>query len=240
MTVSSASQLIRTGKREKRNTIDLMKKILITYSLLLLTIITMAQTYHLEPVTTFESNERYVFLQDGYVMSNVLVNKALQTTNNYQTEQLTGQENYVWRIVKKNNTNYTLQNCSLQGNSYLAANGSELSLTTSSKATQWYFNIMNDGTLVILTRDLVRCLAYSTTTSHQYKLYTADADGKPYNENPGYLTVFRLVSDTSIDGITNLSSHRDTPLNYYDLLGRKVLHPTRGIYIVNGRKVVIR
>ena len=78
MTVSSASQLIRTGKREKRNTIDLMKKILITYSLLLLTIITMAQTYHLEPVTTFESNERYVFLQDGYVMSNVLVNKALQ------------------------------------------------------------------------------------------------------------------------------------------------------------------
>jgi hypothetical protein len=86
-----------------------MKKILITYSLLLLTIITMAQTYHLEPVTTFESNERYVFLQDGYVMSNVLVNKALQTTNSYQTEQLTGQENYVWRIVKKNNTNYTLQ-----------------------------------------------------------------------------------------------------------------------------------
>ena len=27
---------------------------------------------------------------------------------------------------------------------------------------------------------------------------------------------------------------------YYDLSGRRVEHPTKGVYIVNGKKVVIR
>ena len=127
-----------------------MKKSLLTCTLLLLTLTLAAQTYHLEAVTTIVPNERYVFLQDGDAMSNTLVNKALQTTSDYQTQQLTGSESYVWRLVRKSTAKplYTLQNCSLDDVSYLSYNTSGLLLTTSSKATQWMLHFQPDGTLV--------------------------------------------------------------------------------------------
>ena len=218
-----------------------MIKTLLTISLLQLAITITAQTYHLEAVTTVENNERYVFLQDNYVMGNTLVNKALQTAADYQTEQLTGSESYVWRLVSANSSKplYTLQNCSLESNSYLSYSNSGLSFSSSSKASQWYLTFQSDGTLVILTKDQNRCLAYTSATIHQYKLYSANIDGTPYDENPGYLTVYRLVSDTPVDGITPLTFHHDTPKTYFDLQGRQVSRPTRGLYIVNGRKVIM-
>ena len=172
-----------------------MKKSLLTCTLLLLTLTLAAQTYHLEAVTTIVPNERYVFLQDGDAMSNTLVNKALQTTSDYQTQQLTGSESYVWRLVRKSTAKplYTLQNCSLDDVSYLSYNTSGLLLTTSSKATQWMLHFQPDGTLVILTKDQNRCLAYTSATLHQYKLYSATLDCTPYDENPGYISVYHLV-----------------------------------------------
>ena len=219
-----------------------MIKTLLTISLLQLAITITAQTYHLEAVTTVENNERYVFLQDNYVMGNTLVNKALQTAADYQTEQLTGSESYVWRLVSANASKplYTLQNCSLESNSYLSYSNSGLSFSSSSKASQWYLTFQSDGTLVILTKDQNRCLAYTSATIHQYKLYSANIDGTPYDENPGYLTVYRLVSDTPVNGITPLTFHHDILHTYYDLQGRKVSIPTRGLYIVNGRKIIVK
>ena len=219
-----------------------MKKSLLTCTLLLLTLTLAAQTYHLEAVTTIVPNERYVFLQDGDAMSNTLVNKALQTTSNYQTQQLTGTESYVWRLVRKSTAKplYTLQNCSLDDVSYLSYNTSGLLLTTSSKATQWMLHFQPDGTLVILTKDQNRCLAYTSATLHQYKLYSATLDCTPYDENPGYISVYHLVSDAPVNGITSISTHNDAPLTYYDLQGRQVSQPTRGFYISKGRKFVVR
>ena len=43
---------------------------------------------------------------------------------------------------------------------------------------------------------------------------------------------------TDIKGISSKAAAVDG--NYYDLQGRKVLHPTKGLYIVNGKKVVIK
>lgn len=220
-----------------------MNKTLLTHWLLLLTLTTTAQTYHLEQVSAIENNGRYVFLQDGYVMDNTLKNKALQTTDSYQTQQLTGQESYVWRLVKKSNTKplYALQNCSLEDVSYLSYNESGLLLTTSSKATQWMLNFQTDGTLVILTKDQNRCLAYTSATIHQYKLYSATLDCTPYDENPGYITVLHLVSDAPADGIANVHSPSSSVQQFYDLQGRKLNSPiSKGLYIVNGRIVVVR
>ena len=45
-----------------------------------------------------------------------------------------------------------------------------------------------------------------------------------------------MQNHTSIDNIEK--SATDVP--YYDLTGRKVARPTRGIYIKDGRKVIIR
>ena len=42
---------------------------------------------------------------------------------------------------------------------------------------------------------------------------------------------------TAIDSIEN---DADKAPVYYDLMGRRVVNPTRGIYIVNGKKVFVR
>ncbi|HEY9551612.1 MAG TPA: hypothetical protein VIQ97_04940, partial [Prevotella sp.] len=54
---------------------------------------------------------------------------------------------------------------------------------------------------------------------------------------------FRIIFDdednvTSIDGIINIDSNSDA--SYYNLLGQKVDNPTRGIYISNGKKVIVK
>jgi hypothetical protein len=45
----------------------------------------------------------------------------------------------------------------------------------------------------------------------------------------------RAVTLTRIEDVKTLDS--DT---YYDLQGRKVTNPTRGVYIKNGRKVIVK
>ena len=45
-------------------------------------------------------------------------------------------------------------------------------------------------------------------------------------------------TETNVEELTHKPSTDATP--YYDLMGRKVTNPTRGIYIKDGRKVVIK
>ena len=52
------------------------------------------------------------------------------------------------------------------------------------------------------------------------------------------------VKDNAASGVaTGIESIDHSPLSidhhYYDLQGRRVAHPTKGLYIVNGRKVVV-
>ena len=51
------------------------------------------------------------------------------------------------------------------------------------------------------------------------------------------------VKDNAASGITtgieNMEHSSSAIDQYYDLQGRRVAHPTKGLYIVNGRKVVV-
>ena len=58
-------------------------------------------------------------------------------------------------------------------------------------------------------------------------------DTKKVREKNGYL---KFVND--IDGIAAVKDNNMGEDAIYDLQGRRVLNPTRGLYIVNGRKVV--
>ncbi len=58
-------------------------------------------------------------------------------------------------------------------------------------------------------------------------------DAKKAKEKNGYL---KFVND--IDGIAAVKDNNMGEEAIYDLQGRRVLNPTRGLYIVNGRKVV--
>ena len=58
---------------------------------------------------------------------------------------------------------------------------------------------------------------------------SAETDGHP------------VLYDTGIvSGITETAASLDKQNNYYDLQGRKVNRPSKGIYIVNGQKVLVR
>lgn len=59
------------------------------------------------------------------------------------------------------------------------------------------------------------------------------------NEMVSTLVVKIIVNEPEDTSVGTIDVNTvDTPI--YDMLGRRVEHPTRGIYIVNGRKVVIR
>lgn len=46
--------------------------------------------------------------------------------------------------------------------------------------------------------------------------------------------------ETAIQSINVSPAENDNPVRYYDLQGRRVMNPTKGIYIVGGRKTVVR
>jgi hypothetical protein len=58
----------------------------------------------------------------------------------------------------------------------------------------------------------------------------------------GYFTTAVVSKEASSNGIIKLSKDHRSKANsaYYDLQGRRVDHPTKGLYIVNGRKVLVK
>lgn len=46
--------------------------------------------------------------------------------------------------------------------------------------------------------------------------------------------------DENTTGIHNIQNHQEGPVIYYDLQGRRVLHPSKGIYITNGKKIIFK
>lgn len=48
------------------------------------------------------------------------------------------------------------------------------------------------------------------------------------------------IEEESPDGITSVKQSDDRNGDYYDLTGRKVYHPQKGLYISNGKKVVLK
>ena len=49
-----------------------------------------------------------------------------------------------------------------------------------------------------------------------------------------------MVDEDGTTGIKTIDNGELTIDNYYDLQGRKVSHPTKGLYIVNGKKIIIQ
>lgn len=71
-------------------------------------------------------------------------------------------------------------------------------------------------------------------------------DGKKLGLGKAYLTYsgaqareyFTFDTSTGIDEVR--SKKEDVRGDIYDLSGRRVTHPTKGIYIVGGKKIVIK
>ena len=49
-----------------------------------------------------------------------------------------------------------------------------------------------------------------------------------------------IFEDEDVTGITSVAKQTTNSTSYYDLQGRRVAQPTKGLYIVNGKKVIIK
>lgn len=49
-----------------------------------------------------------------------------------------------------------------------------------------------------------------------------------------------IVTEKEADGISAVKNARSEAAEYFDLQGRRIAEPTKGLYIVNGRKVVVK
>ncbi len=131
-------------------------------------------TYKLVQVTSVSAGGKYVFEQDGYVMSNSVSSYALQTTDSYSTTGLTGTEAYVWTLESGGAAGrYKMKNVSMS--KYLA-NSSNSNMTLESRsanASIWSFSF--DGTATIRnTSNSDYYLAYTGEPStHVYRAYSS-------------------------------------------------------------------
>ena len=89
-------------------------------------------------------------------------------------------------------------------------------------------------------------LATNKTTGVQ-AFYQVDGAGVKCAINKCYLTVpesdvkaFFFDETTGIRSIENETMRNGENEKYFDLSGRRIQKPTKGLYIVNGRKVVIK
>lgn len=91
-----------------------------------------------------------------------------------------------------------------------------------------YYCFMADG---VEAGKFVRVIT-NPVTMNPYRAYMVVEDGASSRE-------LDLVIDGVSTGIKNMKVGTDDNV-YYDLQGRRVLYPTKGLYIVNGRKVIIK
>ena len=68
-----------------------------------------------------------------------------------------------------------------------------------------------------------------------------DADGKfgDFKENGGAI-IDVLLTVTNQTGVEEVETDNGEVKAIYDLQGRKVVNPTNGIYVVNGKKVLVK
>ena len=57
---------------------------------------------------------------------------------------------------------------------------------------------------------------------------------------PARQLTFSIDSDSETTGISEIENSKSKIENYYNLNGQRVEQPTKGLYIVNGKKVIVK
>ena len=175
----------------------------------------------------------YYYIRNGYFTNKYA---ALNTSNNKVEPKAKGTtDNYLWSFVK--NTDGTVY-------IYNKANGECA-----------YINSNSDDQTVYVGRDYAWTLKETTTDTGNKGIGIVCANGtsgwytnpdawnylltKPYTWG-GSVWTFEKSNVQVETGIEDVECESDNVKTIYDLQGRKVEVPTKGIYIVNGNKVLIK
>ena len=104
---------------------------------------------------------------------------------------------------------------------------------------------IGDATLVpqdnyVIQGNKLRKVASDDIYVGQYKAYiTLEGIGGP-SPAPGLDFIFMSLVDNNTTGITAVNHEQTTNNRCFNLAGQRVANPNNGLYIVNGRKVVIK
>ena len=89
----------------------------------------------------------------------------------------------------------------------------------------------NDNIMILVNDKFVRSKSGTLAAGKCY----LDVSSSSPSSAP---SLFIGVNTTGIEEIETQDTRKDYP--FYDLSGRKISHPTKGLYIVNGKKIVIK
>lgn len=123
-------------------------------------------------------------------------------------------------------------------------------VTAATGSTDWTDNELvgiTERTSVSINGDEGKTNYIFAKESSGIGFYLAAADGAYLGANRAYLSTTATVAapylgfdDDETTDLTTVCGQQVTDNAYYDLSGRRVVQPTRGLYIVNGKKVVIK
>ena len=106
---------------------------------------------------------------------------------------------------------------------------------------------LNNGTMTFTANDYVLAVKGSGDWKGYFAFCKTAAGTVVENyANRAYLQLstseanIRMRFDDDATGIGSIENDADKTTVYYDLMGRRVDNPTKGIYIVNGKKVLVR
>ena len=101
---------------------------------------------------------------------------------------------------------------------------------------------VSDGTVTGDESGTIYVLADGSNGVGFYRVENGSAitAGKAYLSVPASSRQFIGFDDDTTTGINNIERAASDMEQYYDLQGRRVAQPTKGLYIVNGKKVVIK
>ena len=115
----------------------------------------------------------------------------------------------------------------------LANNGTSCSGESKEEALVFKANYLDNGTIYFTIQGSGKYLAMDVNS------YNIVASDKLVNASTWGIRAVEL-NNTAIEDIECEGESGDVKTEIYDLAGRKVKNPTKGIYIIDGKKVFIR
>ncbi len=196
--------------------------------------------YKLVKVTSVQAGKMYVFEQDGHVMSNTITDGALETTDTYNTSNLTGTESYVWTLESSGDY-YKLKNLSKNDKQYLNNANSSTSLSFSTNGAKWSFSFQEDGTALVQNKETNsnnRFLAYIYIAATNELIYSYKSWANSYLSTDNYhsITVYELVAtseDVTITSAGMATYASDHALDFSGMEGLKAYKAK----VVNGNSI---
>ena len=184
--------------------------------------------FKLKKVTSVKDRCIYAFEQLERVMTtynndNVLNSHDIPSTAIYKTENLSGNENYLWRIVSKDNY-FRIANANVQKNNYLIYNGNYLSID--SNVFKWEFvQLPNDQIRITSNNNKDynnRVLVYVNPQKNNYNYRSYVFDESIDGSYPDYkITLYQLFEEVKVKPAGLATYVSDKILDYTNVDGLK-------------------